>query len=425
MTASTASSPPRLGYLVPEFPGQTHVFFFRELRALERMGVGVELMSTRPPDRSIAVHAQGQAWADRTTYLASIGGGRALGLGARLIGRGPALGRWVNDCKAAGAEGGVKGALAAAVGAARLAELCKQRGVGHVHVHSCGRSALIAAAAHRLFGVGYSLTLHGPLVDYGPAQPLKWREARFGLIITRRLIEAARAELDGSLPDDVALAPMGVETDAWRRATPYRPWRGDGPMRLVSCGRLHEAKGHHVSIEAMRRLRAQGLPVELDVLGEDNTRRGYRQRLEAQIAEAGLGEAVRLRGAVDEAAVRELEGAAHAFVLASQAEPLGVAIMEAMAMGLPIVVTSAGGVPELVDEGRTGLMIEPEDPEATAQAIRRVAESAELASSLSAAARASVETQFSSDRSANELVAACRRQGVHLTDRAEAEVAHG
>ncbi|MEM9251702.1 MAG: exopolysaccharide biosynthesis GT4 family glycosyltransferase EpsE [Planctomycetota bacterium] len=354
MVHATTRAPCRLGYLVPEFPGQTHVFFFRELRALERIGVGVELMSTRPPDRSIAVHTQGLAWADRTTYLASIGAARAAGLGARLLGKGPALARWVRDCRAAGAEGGAKGALATAIGAARLAALCKQRGVGHVHVHSCGRSALIAAAAHRLFGVGYSVTLHGPLFDYGPAQPLKWRDARFGLIITRRLIEAARAELNGSLPADVALAPMGVETDAWQRDSPYQPWRGDGPLRLVSCGRLHEAKGHHVSIEAVRRLRVGGLRVELDVLGEDNTRCGYRQRLEAQIADAGLGDAVRLRGAVDEAGVRELEGAAHAFVLASQAEPLGVAIMEAMAMSLPVVVTSAGGVPELVDDGAPG-----------------------------------------------------------------------
>ncbi|MEM9251703.1 MAG: hypothetical protein AAGB29_05075 [Planctomycetota bacterium] len=70
-------------------------------------------------------------------------------------------------------------------------------------------------------------------------------------------------------------------------------------------------------------------------------------------------------------------------------------------------------------------MVEPEDPEATAQAIRRVAESAELAASLSAAARASVESRFSSDRSATELVAACRRQGIVLTESSNGEGPHG
>jgi len=404
----TPSQPFRLGYLVPEFPGQTHVFFFRELRALEKMGVDVCLLSTRPPDTKIAVHAEGKAWGQKTIYLATKRPGQLLASGLSLLSNPLRVLSWLRRYRASDAEAS---AMAVLVGAGLIWRLSRAQHIDHVHVHSAARSALIAAAAHHIFGLSYSVTLHGPMADYGPAQALKWRDARFGLIITRRLIDQSRAEIGQDLPADIGLAPMGVELSRWQREKPYQPWTGEGPLRLVSCGRLHAAKGHHVAIEAVRRLREQDIDVQLDILGEDNKNGGYRQQLEQQIDHAGLSDSVRLRGAVDESVVRELEQQAHVFVLASKAEPLGVAIMEAMAMSLPVVVTRTGGVPELVYDGQTGILLDPEDPGAVAQAIKSLAEQPERARAMGAAARGVVVDQFSSDRSARELVAALERAG--------------
>jgi colanic acid/amylovoran biosynthesis glycosyltransferase len=395
----------RIGYLIPEFPGQTHIFFWREMRALRDRGVGPEVVSTRLPAAKLITHA----WADearaRTRYLSRPTARAALGAVWTLLRAGPR--RWWRCVRAvAAAEGGVSARARllplVAVGA-HLGWLARSGGWAHLHVHSCATSAQVAVFAHLLTGLPYSLTLHGPLADYGPNQCQKWRHAAFALIITRRLIDEAGRELAGSLPPVVRVAPMGVELDRFVRAAPYQPWVGSGAAVVFSCGRLNPCKGHDVLVRAVALLRAKGVPVELRIAGEDDGDGSHRALLERLAAETGLGERVRLLGAVPEETVRrELEGA-HVFALASRAEPLGVVIMEAMAIELPVVATSGGGVPELVDDGVDGLLVPPGDPRQLAEALARVLQDAALAARLSAAARRKVRTAFHSGRSAEVL----------------------
>ena len=94
------------------------------------------------------------------------------------------------------------------------------------------------------------------------------------------------------------------------------------------------------------------------------------------------------------------------FVLASRAEPLGVAYMEAMACGLPTVGTAAGGVPELIDSGRDGLLVPPEDPEALAGAMISIMSDGELRSALSHHGRSRIVDHFGASRSADALAVA-------------------
>jgi glycosyltransferase involved in cell wall biosynthesis len=110
-----------------------------------------------------------------------------------------------------------------------------------------------------------------------------------------------------------------------------------------------------------------------------------------------------LLGAVPEEVVRERLMQAHVFALASLEEPLGVAIMEAMSMEVPVVATNAGGVPELVSDGVDGLLVEPGDAAAIARAIKAIATHRDLAATLSARARTKVLERFSSRRSAEAI----------------------
>jgi glycosyltransferase involved in cell wall biosynthesis len=141
--------------------------------------------------------------------------------------------------------------------AAHLAGYCRERGVTHIHVHSCGQAALLAAFVQRLGGPGYSLTLHNPLVDHGPLQRQKWRHARFAIVVTQRLLDEVKRELAGDLPP-VYVAPMGVDLDQFQRTTPYRPAEPAGPVRLFTCGRLHPGKRHDLLIRATGLLRSGG-----------------------------------------------------------------------------------------------------------------------------------------------------------------------
>jgi glycosyltransferase involved in cell wall biosynthesis len=291
-----------------------------------------------------------------------------------------------------------------AVMGARLATLARARGWQHVHAHSCADAAHVAMFAHLLSGLPYSITLHGPLSDYGPNQREKWRHAKFAIVITRKLLGEVEVELRGSLPPKVEIAPMGVDSTRFVRGAPYAAWDGRGPLRLFACGRLNPCKGHGDVVTAVGLLRARGIDARLEIAGEDEEGgAGFHRTLARQITDTGYAESVSLLGAVSEERVRAGLEAAHVFVLASLAEPLGVAIMEAMALGVPLVATDSGGVPELVRNDVDGLLVPPESPAPLAAAIERIARDPALAQRLARSARERVVEGFDSARSARVI----------------------
>jgi glycosyltransferase involved in cell wall biosynthesis len=158
-------------------------------------------------------------------------------------------------------------------------------------------------------------------------------------------------------------------------------------------------------IRAAARLRGQGIDVTVRIAGQsDSGRPDYRNELADLAKTIGVADRVEFLGAIPEEFVRAELEQAHVFVLASLEEPLGVAIMEAMAMEMPIVVTGAGGVPELVHDGIDGLLVPPRDPDRLAARIAEVLRDADLARRLSAASRAAIATGFHSGISADRLM---------------------
>ena len=394
----------RIGYLIPEFPGQTHIIVWREIQALESMGASLDLVSTRP----VTWNTQQEAWAakaiERTLYLAKWHLNDVLAAIVEMMRSGPGgllrCSRAIRD-----AEGGSKlRLLAFALVGARLSYLARKHRWEWVHVHSCADSANVALFAFLLSGIPYSIILHGPLKDYGQNQKQKWENAAFAFVITRALDTAVKSELAGHLPAHIEISPMGVNIAVLHRTTPYKAWAG-GEIRIFSCGRLNIAKGHLSLIEAIAILRSKGLEVVLDIAGEDEQGgTGYRRELERRIAELDLGKAVRLHGVVSEATVAKYLEGAHAFALASLDEPLGVAIMEAMAMEVPVVMARSKGVMELVDDGMDGILVEPGSPEAMARAIADLLRDRELALRLSRQGRVKVKEKFQSKGSAEKLL---------------------
>lgn len=386
---------PKIGYLVPQFPGQTHVFFWREIAEMEQRGAKVRIFSTRPPPKGLIAHDWSATAMARTLYLGAVKPVSAL---TAL----PAV-PWAE----LGAElGQMPKDIALSLSAARqLVTACRAENIAHVHVHSCGRAALIAALARRLGGPTYSLTLHGPLEDYGPGQRFKWRGARFATIITAKLLAEVKTALAGDLPDRLLIQPMGVDTDALRRAAPYVPPQPGETLRLFSCGRLNIVKGHQDLMAAVRLLLDQGQPVTLDIAGEDDDGgSGYRQVLQARITELNLASHVRLLGAIDADQVKSHLLAAHAFVLASWAEPLGVALMEAMSCEVPTIGTAAGGVAELITDGLDGVLVPPRNPAALADAMLQLARDPARAAALGQAGRARIVAGFHTGLGAETLI---------------------
>jgi glycosyltransferase involved in cell wall biosynthesis len=388
----------KIGILIPEFPGQTHSFFWREIVNLRaRHGIDVAIVSTRRPPRPVMHEWVADAPA---TYLYPAGLVPSAALALRSA---PALPGLLRDpdiraCLAVPRNWGLL-----AMGR-RLADVCRAEGVSHLHVHSCANAALIAAFANRLSGLPYSVVLHGPLAAYGPFQPLKWRHAAFGFVVTETLRREVARELPGVEPK-LRVAPMGVDTDAFAPAGQPRSGPSTG-FRWFCCGRLSPQKGYDTLIGAavLLRARAPDLSFTIEIAGEDSMDgAGYRREVERMIAGHDLGQTIVLRGAIPQSEVLAALRSADGFVLPSHNEAIGVAYMEAMSCGLPTIGTRTGGVAELIDDGRDGRLVPPGQPEALATAMQDIMADPPGREALGRAARQKIVDGFAAHRSADML----------------------
>jgi glycosyltransferase involved in cell wall biosynthesis len=175
---------------------------------------------------------------------------------------------------------------------------------------------------------------------------------------------------------------------------------GDGPLRLLSVGRLHWIKGYEYALQAVRLLLDRGMSVRLEIAGEGPDR----DRIAATVDDLGLHRHVELLGALDSSAVRSRLRGAGALVNSSVSEGIPTSLLEAMACSVPVVASDCGGVAEAVTDGREGLLVAPRDPAAMAAALERLARDPGLRERMGRAGRARVEADFAIDRQVAHFV---------------------
>lgn len=394
----------RIGYIVPQFPGQTHDVFWREIHALEAMGHDVYIFTPRKPAKTqIAQDWTAQA-ASRTTVLSTFNPISPLVALSRLLSKG--LLRWALR------EGPafLRDSLTALGAAQHLAKCARHHRLDHIHVHSCGRAALIAYLAHHLGAPRYSLTQHLPLAHSGSAQRLKWGQAGFVTAVTHRLLTEASNALPESLPDRILVRPMGVDTTHYLRSAPYMPPEAGRPLQVFSCGQFTDGAGHEDLLSATRQLLDQGVDVRVEIAGTGDTASGStRETLEAQIKKLRLSEHVKLLGALKSGTIKAKLDDAHLFVLVPRNDHLSVAYMEAMAMGVPTLGADTGGVRELIEDSVTGYLVEPRNPGMLSRTIRSLANDPDALLRLSDAGRTHIETYYKSEHTAQTLVSEIQR----------------
>lgn len=161
---------------------------------------------------------------------------------------------------------------------------------------------------------------------------------------------------------------------------------GGRPPVVVSVGRLHPPKDFLTLARALAMLRPDSFSAQLIGDGPD------RAAIEAELAAGGLTESVEITGLRDD--VPALLASADLFVLSSLSECMPISILEAMSSGLPTVATNVGGVPEIVAEGETGLLVSPADPAGLGRAIGRLVEDPGLRRRMGSAARSRAAERF-------------------------------
>jgi glycosyltransferase involved in cell wall biosynthesis len=396
----------KIGYLVPEFPSQTHVFFWREVRALRAQGVGVQLISTRRPDPSLCRHEFAAAARDETHYLfpPALRTWRLPPVGPRELAA--ALGylgslTW-GDASRGPRERGklVVRRLALLAAAIQLLRFAETQGIAHVHVHSCADTAHVAALAQRMGGPSYSLTLHGDLQVYGTDHRAKMQRASFvdavGTHLSRQIVSQA-----GLPREKVHVTCMGVELTALGALGAERTFV-PGTLHVVTIARLNLMKGHHHALAAVRRAVDAGSDVRYTIAGEGE----QRQAIEARVRELRLDERVRLVGTLGEGEVLRLLSTADAFVLPSigAGEAWPVSLMEAMGAGLPVISSIIGATPEMVVSGQDGILVGQGDEQALSEAMGRLARDVEARRQLGARARVTARARFDVQATAGSLL---------------------
>jgi glycosyltransferase involved in cell wall biosynthesis len=250
--------------------------------------------------------------------------------------------------------------------AAELAHRLRVDRVDHLHNHSI-TSAAVALLASRLSGVPYSFTTHGPPEFDPPAHPrfdVHAEHAAFIVTISRVL----QAELYRHVPTDkwdiIHVVRCGLEPEFLDQA----PLPLVDTPELVCVARLNARKGHMLLLEVVARLNDDGVPIRLTLVGDGD----LRPRIEATIRHRALDDKVELTGWEDAAGVRRRLAGARALVLPSFSEGLPVSVMEAFALGRPVVATAVGATGELVENGVTGWLVAPADVDALHAALTSV-----------------------------------------------------
>jgi glycosyltransferase involved in cell wall biosynthesis len=359
----------KVAYLVNQYPHVSHSFIRREVAALEALGLAVERFSVRPSPADLVDPAD-QAERQRTQILLDVGLLGLLGALARTALTRPI--RWLRGLRWAvrlgrRSERGVLRHLVYLAEACVLLRRLWRCEAGHLHAHFGTNSAAVALLTRLLGGPPYSFTVHGPEEFDRPDS----------LSLTDKIEHAAFVVGVSSFGRSQLFRWCAAEH--WPRVHVVRcgvdaAFLGGGPQpvpdtnRLVCVGRLAEQKGQLLLLEALGRLAAEGVAFEMMLAG-DGPMRGL---IEQRVKRLGLDGKVRITGWLSNDAVRQEVVSARALVLASFAEGLPVVLMEALALGRPVVTTYIAGIPELVEGGVNGWLVSAGSADALAGALREV-----------------------------------------------------
>jgi glycosyltransferase involved in cell wall biosynthesis len=353
--------PTRVGYVVTHHPRISQTFITAEIESLRSEGVVVDIFAMNTPDPSQIRTEKDRAERATTTYLKEGGAKRATSA-LLAVGRHPRALLHSTRLAIQSADrqpSRLARRLGHLVEAWIVWQEAAERGTGHLHAHFGQAPSMIACLAvetARAAGVGpttWSFTVHGPseIADPGEAQlALKVGSAQLTVAVcefTKDLIVAACDPADAGR---VKVLRCGV---AVNESAPSLPRSPGEPFVVMSVGRIVMAKGFGVLIDAAARLAASGAPINVHIIGDGPDR----ETLETRARTEGIADRVVWHGEQEPDEVARLLESADVFCLASYDEGLPVAIMEAVAKGVPVVATDVGGVGELI-QGETGWLID-------------------------------------------------------------------
>lgn len=385
------------------FPRLTETFVLYEILAAQALGIHVDVYPLLREGARV-VHPEAHALMDNVTFTRFFS--RQV-LTGQLYWLRRAPGRYLGAlwAVARGTWGSANfffGGISIFPKVAHMARLMEADGVEHVHCHFANHPALAGLIIRRLTGITYSFTGHGSDI-YVDRHMLcqKIEEAAFMIVVSEYGREVVLAECGEGAREKVHLVHCGVDTSLFTPGSEA----GSQELTIACIGRLAPWKGQRHLVDACKLLADRAVPFRCAIAGGA----GDRDSLEARMSELGLGSRVSIVGWKTRPEVARLIDASDVVVAPSvpadgKLEGIPVTLMEAMACGKPVVASRVGGIPELVEHDRTGLLVPPGDPAALADALERLHSSPDLRRTLGRAGREKVLQDFDLRTNAAEVV---------------------
>ena len=390
-----------LGVLVKIYPKLSETFILEEILGLERLGLALRLYSLAPATDAITHPAVARVRAPLVTVPeTALGQTRTFAARhARLFGAAPLS--YLRALAAAVRRG--RPGLHDFMRAGWLAAQLRDDGVEHLHTHFISTPADVAELVARLAGLPFSISAHAKDIYLSNPADLrrKLQAARFTVTCT----DFNRQTLAAIAPQ----APVhrmyhGVDHTLFH---PRLRTHAQALPLILSVGRLREKKGLDTLIDACGMLRERGHAFACEIVGYGEER----ARLQAHIERRGLADCVHLAGKLPREQVIARYARAAVYVqpsrIAADGDRDGIpnVLLEAMAMRLPVVASRVSGIPELVGHGHNGMLVEPDEPRALADAISQLLGEPRLCADLGCRARQTVTESFDNDRNLQLLCA--------------------
>jgi len=398
-----------IGYLCSEYPGLSHTFISREIEVLERRGFVIHTASINPTRNAESLGPEDRLRASSTYVLKSTPRPRILLLLLRAGLRNPprfvsillyCLGlTWLSG------PARLDKSLGYFVQAALLHDWARRMDIKHVHVHFANPASTVALLAARFGDLDFSLSVHGP-DEFFDVERNNLRQKVEAATFVRCIGYFCRSQLRRITPFQAWPRLHIVRCGLHAGEFVQRPFRAGAARRLLCVGRVCPAKGQAVLVDAAILLSERGHDFRLVFLGGGEDL----EALRIKVQESGLSGKIELAGPVGHARVKEELALADLFVLPSFAEGIPVALMEAMAAGVPVVSTAIAGIPELIEHGTEGFLTRPSDHFQLADTIEGFLRGEVDTQAIVAKAAAKVSSEYDADRNTEAL--ACIFEGL-------------
>lgn len=394
----------RIGYVLKKFPRISETFILNEILELERQGAEVTIFSTRYPDDG-AFHEKLAKLGKPVVYMPvrkSSAFLEHLRGNVDLLRRGR-QGIWdeFEDLIEAG-HSDVWSVLAWGIDIAIEAE---RRGIQHLHAHFATVATYVARTAHAITGIPYSFTCHAKDIYREGVDPVRFQKLAAGAAFAVTVCDANKQHIDEKLIGNEKLRVVSLYNGIHLDEFHPRHRKPDARPLVLGVGRLVEKKGFTHLISAAGGLLRAGLDLKCVIVGEGD----LRPQLEAQIRELKT-DRIELLGMRTQGEVKDLFTRAAMVVLPcvigadGNRDALPTVLLEAMASGVPVISTPVVGVEEIVDGGRSGVLVPMDDPDALQAAMARLLHEEDTSATLARRGRERAESLFDIQKNVGTLL---------------------